>query len=81
MGWEIVQEEFTNPPFSSTPQSAVCSPGKRVLSGGYTMPNGISASASRPAGTNGWEVVPPGNYGFALDFTVYAICAFADLNV
>ncbi|MEU1881547.1 hypothetical protein ABZ470_29965 [Streptosporangium sp. NPDC020072] len=70
-----MQEEFTNPPSSSTPQSAMCSPGKRVLSGGYTMPNTLSPSASRPVGANGWEVVPPGNYGFPFDFTVYAICA------
>lgn len=57
----------------------MCSPGKRVLGGGYSMPDGYAAAnSSRPAGAGGWEVVPPPNYGSAFDFTVYAICAFAD---
>ncbi|MEU5860223.1 MULTISPECIES: hypothetical protein [unclassified Nonomuraea] len=81
LGWELVQEEFTNPPFSSTPRSVTCSAGKRVVSGGYTLPDTISPNASRPAGTNGWEVAPPSNYGFAYNFTVYAICALADPGV
>ncbi|MFC4052474.1 hypothetical protein ACFOY4_22545 [Actinomadura syzygii] len=50
-----------------------------ALSGGYLIdPRITGPTGSRPSGTDGWEVTPPGNYGFPFDFTVYVVCANAD---
>ena len=56
-----------------------CSPGKRVLSGGFELSNGMSDAlvvSSRPASSSAWRVVVR-NEGLSVNvvFTAWAICA------
>jgi hypothetical protein len=76
-GYEIINKLGTLPPNGTVQVVANCSPGKRVLGGGYVAPTEVDAAPlSRPEGENAWRVDFKSNGGSG-DASVYAICAMA----
>jgi Collagen triple helix repeat (20 copies) len=76
-GYEIINKLGTLPPNGTVQVVATCSPGKRVLGGGYVAPTESDATPlSRPEGENAWRVDFKSNGGSG-DASVYAICATA----
>ena len=74
-GYEIINTHGTLPLNGTVQVVATCSSGKRVLGGGYVVPNEVdTAPLSRPEGDNGWRVDFKSNGGSG-DASVYAICA------
>ena len=76
-GYEIINTHGSLPVNGTTSVVASCSSGKRVLGGGYVVPQvGDTVGLSRPEGDNEWRVDFKSNGGSG-DASVYAICATA----
>jgi hypothetical protein len=76
-GYEIINTHGTLPMNGTVSVVASCPLGKRVLGGGYVVPQvSDTTSLSRPDGDNAWRVDFKSNGGSG-DASVYAICATA----
>lgn len=81
VGYEVIfSETRVVPPNAAVVAEARCTPGKRVLGGGYHS-NNVRISMNFPqqlsGGINRWLVFAIPDLGFSGTVTAYAICAFA----
>ena len=80
IGYEVITSEtVVVPPYVSVVKRVNCTPGKKVLSGGFHS-NNVRVIQSFPqlSGTApGWQVYVQSNGADSGSFNVYAICAMA----